>query len=117
MTEADKSAFELAIQMMRTCGEPIWAGSIDKMLAGRGLEEAGRYASHCMQFTTLQGRPWLMLPCDLAGEDPDKVLSEPDEHGRHAAARLLQRMRNAGVSDWHPDPMAALREAEKKPAA
>jgi hypothetical protein len=37
-------------------------------------------------------------------------------HGWRAAALLLQRMLDAGVSRWHPDPLAAIAEAERQTA-
>jgi hypothetical protein len=122
MTDArDVAAWELAIKMLRDSGEAVWVNGVDRALEERGLEEAGRWAAAQMQFVTLRSRPWLALPCDLVtygDADLDAILAaDNDESGKRTAAVLLKRMRDAGVSDWHPDPMAALAKAAKKSGA
>ena len=54
--------------------------------------------------------PWQPAPCNIAS-----ALDESDpQRSYRAAALLLQRMLAAGVSRWHPNPLAALAEAEAK---
>lgn len=48
--------------------------------------------------------PWQEPPC-CAG---------PAKHCDPDARKLLEQMLAAGVSRWHPDPMAALAEAKEK---
>jgi hypothetical protein len=110
----DIDAWERAIQMMRDSREAAWANNVDRMLKDHGLEETGKWAAHNAQFVSLRSAPWLTLPSDLHLYDLDAVLAAgDDERGEYSAAVLLKRMRNAGVSDWDPNPLAALREAEK----
>lgn len=46
------------------------------------------------------------------------ALAEPDEQrGYRKAALLLQRLLAAGVSRWHPNPVAACEAAEKRQPA
>jgi hypothetical protein len=116
----DEQAWQLAIEMLRVLGEPIEVNAVRRMLEDDGLEAAGRYAAHAMQFRTLRSKPWLALPCDLNDAAVEQILAAGDSadgHGRYAAAVLARRLRHAGVSRWHPDPMTALREAERDTAA
>jgi hypothetical protein len=48
-------------------------------------------------------------PCHV--NDPDNPVRE-----ERKAARLQQRMLRAGVSKWHPDPLAAIAEAKQQSA-
>jgi len=72
-----------------------------------------------LQTKNLHLKPWQIRPMDI--DDPDN----PDEgrgparaqlDGRYEAAALLKRMLAAGVSRYHPDPMAAIEEAERERA-
>jgi hypothetical protein len=121
MTVTDEEAWSLAIEMMRHSGEAVWASNIDNMLQSHGLIEAGQYAAHAMQFRSLRSRPWLTLPCDLSDADVESILAAGDDGrdlcGEYAAAVLARRLLHYGISKWHPDPRAALRDAERKPAA
>jgi hypothetical protein len=112
----DIEAWTRAIEMARL-SDPARARQMDDMLKERHWEEVGRFAGYCMQGERLRLRPWATPPCALL-EDVGVVLSRGDDgaHGNYAAAVLLRRLRVAGLSDWEPDPLAALREAEK-PAA
>ena len=114
----DEEAWRLAIEMQRARG-PDRAKQIDGMLRERGFESAGKFASYSQQCDNLRLRPWATPPCHLL-EDVDVVLARGDDGmpgGDHVAALLLKKMRDAGISDRHPDPMAALAEAAKKSGA
>jgi hypothetical protein len=87
---------------------------IDAMLRdqSRSWEQVGAFCAYHCQTRALGLAPWQRPPCLI--EDPEAALRGPDDlSGRHNAARLLQRMIKAKVSRWHPDPMAALAEAER----
>jgi hypothetical protein len=62
------------------------------------------------QMASLQLCPWQFPPCWISpSEIPDLIAgSDPD---KRAAAILLRRMHDAGISQFHPDPMAALAAA------
>jgi hypothetical protein len=51
-------------------------------------------------------------------DDPDEELAAPSvrAHGRAQAARLLREMLDAGISRYHPDPVAALKAAKRRKA-
>jgi hypothetical protein len=116
----DVDAWTRAIAQARA-SDPRRDEQITAKLASDGFAETGRFAAYCMQGDTLRLRPWASPPCALL-EEPDVIIARGDTgmpRGDYAAAVLLKRMRNAGLSDWEPDPMTALREAEaaRKPAA
>jgi hypothetical protein len=118
----DIEAWEMAIAMMRQSGEAVWINNVDNLLQSRGLEETGKWAAANMQFVSLRSKPWLTLPCNLSDAGVERILAAGDNggdlRGEYAAAVLTRRMRNAGVSRWHPDPERALREAQRaKPNA
>jgi hypothetical protein len=112
----DEEAWTLALEMYRARG-PLDAGYIDVKLT-RGIKEAGKAASFSLQVENLRLPPWATAPCHLLG-DVDVVLARGDDgtRGDYNAAVLLKRMQRYGISRWHPDPVAALREAEKRDAA
>jgi hypothetical protein len=56
--------------------------------------------------------PWEVAPCDLTDDD----LARDHRRGGHFALALLERMKRCGVSRWHPDPVAACEEAERRAA-
>ena len=113
----DQQAWTLAIEMLRQSGEAVWVNDVDRMLEQEGFEATGKYAAHCIQFRTLKSRPWLMLPCDLVTNDIDAIVAagpDPkDIHGWYAAAVLVRRMREAGISIFCPDPERALAAAKR----
>jgi hypothetical protein len=87
----------------------------DMLAAGRSWQEVAEFASYSLQFQTLRLKPWETPPCD-ADDTPDAAVH--DRFGyftEPTAVALLKRMKAAGVSRFHPDPMRAL--AEAAPAA
>ena len=117
-TAIDRAAMTLAIGRARAESADS-RERIEEILAREGFAEAGETAAYWAQDTALRLRPWQTPPCwvhDIegelaAGDDGDDV------HGRKRAARLLRRMRDLGISRWHPDPVAAIAEAEAAAAA
>jgi hypothetical protein len=115
MNARDRAAMRRAIETVRN-EDAGRRNQIDDMLRTRAFEEVGCFASYHCQTRALGLAPWQRPPCLI--EDPQAGLRGPDDlSGRHNAARLLRRMLKAKVSRFHPDPMAALAQAEKKPAA
>jgi hypothetical protein len=110
MNKRDYAALELALE--HTLAETD-AGRVEQvrdMLAdpSRTRLEVLKFCSFHRQMATLKLRPWDAPPC-CAERASD------DDGG--AAMRLLERMRKARVSKWHPDPLAAIEVAEKAAGA
>ena len=98
----DQAALALALEQMRRA-EPERREQVGDKLQSEGWRAAAEFAASVRQSETLRLRPWQSPPCDVA-EDA----TSPREV---APAELLRRMLAAGVSRWHPDPLAALAKA------
>jgi hypothetical protein len=94
---SDVEAWTLAIEMARA-SDPRHREQIDSMLAERGFEETGKFASYGCQFRTLQARPWATVPCSLL-ENVDVVLARGDDGmpgNDYTAAVLLKKCASPG---------------------
>ena len=100
MTEADRAALELAMEYARR--DPERALQLDKKLKGeRGIlpqswQAVAEFAAYCAQTVSLHLKPWEAPPCLSDGE------------GNAPEDKLCRKMLEAGISRFHPDPMAAL---------
>jgi hypothetical protein len=104
----DREAMMLA--MLRCCEESAQREKqIKTMAASRPWQRVGAFASFVCQCNALDLGPHEGPPCHV--NDPDN----PQEKEQQAA-KLLRRMLKAGVSKWHPDPMAALAERSGRDA-
>jgi hypothetical protein len=114
MNPTDRTALERALVACRA-ESPARAKQIDSMLADRPWEDVAQFASSCAQGRALDLMPWQSPPCH-AGL---RALSEPfgDPRGARESAELLQRLLDAGLSKYEPDPLQALAEAEQRRAA
>jgi hypothetical protein len=104
MTPRDRDALQLAIDRIRAAGGNR-AQQVAEMLAERPWKEVAEFASYYEQMRTLRLRPWEWPPCWVTVDD--------DEHPE--ASKLLREMRAAGVSKYHPDPVAAVKKANAAP--
>ena len=112
MTQKDKAALKLAMEHARR--EAGRGEQLDSMLNGTRLQEGkgwacppepwervAQFAASCVQSRSLRLKPWESPPC------------QADVDGGGHDAELLRKMLAAGVSTWHPDPIAALEEAAR----
>jgi hypothetical protein len=104
LTDADEAAIALAIEMERAVNPK----EIAEMLCTRTLEEVGRFAVGRCQDRNLNLKPWECPPYQTrdVGETSDDWGCRPNE------VALLNRMRRAGVSKFHPNPLAVIEAAE-----
>jgi hypothetical protein len=104
MDEIDKEALTRALEL--TKAEPERAEQIESMLKDHSWEEVAQFAARHQQCKNLRLKPGEISPChgavNLAAPGTDADESFP------AANRLLQRLLDAGLSQWEPDPEAAL---------
>lgn len=91
------------------------AKQIDGMLIDRPWERVARFAAYSVQIDSLGLMPWQKPPCKT---NLDSALREPfgEAHGRREAGEMLQRLLNAGLSRFEPNPIAALERAEQRQA-
>lgn len=111
MDAIDRDALTRCLAAARAEG-PGRAKQIDSMLADRPWERVGIFACSCAQSRSLDLLPWQLPPFRASLRDLDKPFG--DASGRRESAELLQRLHDAGVSIFEPDPIAALERAEKK---
>jgi hypothetical protein len=104
MDEIDKEALTRALEL--TKAEPERAERLESMLKDRSWEEVAQFAAQHQQCKNLGLKPGETPPCHGAVN-----LSAPGtaaDESFPAANRLLQRLLDAGLSQWEPDPEAAL---------
>jgi hypothetical protein len=76
------------------------AEQLNSMLKERPWIEVASFASYCVQGDVLRLKPWESPPCCSSGDE--------------AAQKLLQKMLKAGVSEFGPNPLAALAAVAKR---
>ena len=104
LTDADEAAIALAIEMERAVNPK----EIASMLCDRTWKEVGTFAVGRCQDRNLNLKSWECPPYQTRLVDPS------DDWGyRPGEVALLKRMLRAGVSRFHPDPMAAIEAAEQ----
>jgi hypothetical protein len=71
------------------------------MLKERSWQEVAEFAAFGQQIDNMRLRPWETPPCLVCDGNEPRV-------GEEIAAKVLRNMLKAGISRWHPDPIAAL---------
>jgi len=106
----DREALERCIEIMRASKEPSDRKQIERMLEAGGWQKAADSAAYHCQMNALRLRPWQSPPCWIDSRDIKSIIARGDDGvaGDFAAARLLQRMLEAGLSQYEPDPISAL---------
>lgn len=108
----DRDAFERAIAMMRANGGPD-ALQIENKLRNEPWEQVARFAAYSCQCDNLHLLPHQSPPCWI--DDMEATLAAGDDGilGKYAAATLLKRMLDAGLSIYEPDPIDALERTKR----
>jgi hypothetical protein len=113
MTERDRAALELALSA--ALKNPTTAHQFTiKLESGESRLSVARFASYSLQIDELELDPHQLPPCSI---DPNQIAAIL-RHGNtinntfYDAAMLAKMMLKAGVSRFHPYPVAALKEAE-----
>ena len=115
MQKIDRDALKLAMAMARQ--DPMRARQLDDKLKNEPWEEVAQFAAYSCQFRTLKLQPWETPPCDADDTSGAEAIDRYGYFTEPTAVALLKRMKRAGVSRFHPDPMRALAEAEAEAAA
>jgi hypothetical protein len=105
MRKHDRAALELALEQTLAEKDQSRVEQVRAMLQRRTRLAVSQFCSFHRQIEALKLKPWEVPPC-LGHLDNG---SGRDEQ----AWRLLKRMQKAGVSRWHPSPIAACEAAEK----
>ena len=113
LTDVDWDALTLAIETTRR-ESPARRRQIDDFMSSRSWFDVATFCAACAQERALRLPPWQPPPCDIGNIAAALDRVRHPQRGYRAAALLLQRMLDAGVSRWHPDPVAACEAAEAK---
>jgi hypothetical protein len=108
LSDVDRQALELALEFGRK--DPRRREQLDLMLQRQSWIEVAQFASYGQQCRSLNLRPWQSPPAWAELGDQDDAAGPI--FGRRAAAELLARMLALRISRWHPDPIAAIEQAE-----
>jgi len=111
LTEADRVAMQTALDWVLKYDAPDCQEQIKHKLKEDGWYDAASFAAYHLQCARLRRqlgmRPWDSPPCHLI-DDPGNVV------GNGTCAELAFRMDALGISLWHPDPIQAVADAEKR---
>jgi hypothetical protein len=99
--DRDQEALQLAIERCRA-EDAERDRQIVRMLGERPWRRVAEFAAYSCQMVNLKLQPWDFPPCWV----------EPDDYRHRQAAKLLREMLEAGVSKYHPDPLAAIEAAK-----
>jgi hypothetical protein len=116
ISEVDQDALERALAIMLRHRE-LGRDFTRRLDEGREpWADIARHAALSCQIASMGIKPWQKVPNEVEINQTDPP---GDEHHRTRHASLtLERLLNAGLSRWEPDPAAAITAAEtKKPAA
>ena len=76
-------------------------------------EEAAKFAASLCQTSTMGLKTHQLPPADIDVDEIDAILDAGRGHPFYAAAQFLERMVQNKISQFEPDPVAALRRAER----
>jgi hypothetical protein len=117
LSPLDRDALTRAIEIVRSRGAPAARQQIENFLQEQPWPEVAKFAAYGCQRRALRLKLWQPVPYYI--NDIEATLEAGDDgiRGQYQAARLLQRMLDAGLSRYEPDPVAALEAAASRRTA
>jgi hypothetical protein len=115
ISKVDRDAFERAIAIMLKHRELSrdFKRRLDEQR--EPWADIARHAAVSCQIQAMGLKPWQVAPCEA---EINQIDPPGDEHHRTRHASLtLERLLNAELSRWEPDPPAALARIERESAA
>jgi hypothetical protein len=113
--QIDSDALTRAVEMARL-ESPARSQQIDDKLAEEPWRQVAEFCAYSCQIDRLRLRPWQSPPCWIADLVGTINAGNDGVGGDYAAAKLLQRLLDAGLSRYEPDPLGALERAKGLPA-
>jgi hypothetical protein len=110
----EQDALTRALEMERAKGG-VAQPRIERMLETESWWDAATFAAYSCQIDSLHVQPWQPVPCQIGDADAVIAAGNDGTMGHYAAAKLLQRLLRAGLSEYEPDPIAALERANVLP--
>jgi len=113
----DQDALARSIEIRRASG-PDKREQIEDMLATRTWIDAAEFAAYSCQVDALHLKPWQSPPCWIDDIEATLAAGNDGNLGDYAAATLSRRMLDWNLSQFEPDPIAAIKRAQehKSPA-
>lgn len=125
LSEADVAALQLALDLT-LADDPPDPGRVEQvqsMLEDRSWCEVSKFCAYHQQMARLNAFPWSNVPCWILDDtEANAILAKGpilsatgnrEDIGDRKYARLLKRMLRWGVSPYHPDPITAVKEAQR----
>jgi hypothetical protein len=108
LSALDHDALTRAVEIMRASKNPNVREQIEAKLADEPWRDVAEFAAYSCQCDALRLRPWQSPPAWI---DPVASINGGNDGvlGDYAAAKLLRRMLDLGVSKFEPDPLGALK--------
>jgi hypothetical protein len=113
LSATDYDALTRAIETCRR-KDPATREQIEHKLATELWRGAAEFAAYSCQCDALHLQPWQSPPVWIDDLVADIQAGNDGVGGQYAAAVLLRRLLDAGLSRYEPDPIAALK-AKKRP--
>jgi len=112
----DRAALELAIKLTLEEKDQGRVAQVKSMLADlqRPWSETACFCAYHRQARVLDLHPWEEPPCHIYPDDEEYMAIRGPRHVTAEAVTLLKRMLDAGISRYHPDPLAALEAAKRR---
>jgi hypothetical protein len=107
----DKEAMVRAIEITLASTQPGRREQVQRKLAREPWIDVAIFCAYAAQNAALDLKPWQPPPCQVRDLVARIQAGDDGIFGRFAAAKLLQRLLDAGLSRYEPDPLAALERA------
>jgi hypothetical protein len=109
LDDEDLDAVDLdALQRAMAMAMEDRADQLTSMLQERPWAEVAEFASYHCQMKTLRLPPWEAPPCHGYWLQGDEIKRDPE------GGDLCDRLLDAGLSKYEPDPKAALAKAKRR---
>jgi hypothetical protein len=110
MEPHDRAAMQAAIETLLRL-EPTWNETVAGMLQMQPFDQVGAFAAGVCQVKNLRLKAWECPPCDS--------VTEPSNHygARASEVLLLRKLLALGLSRFEPDPLMAIKHAERERVA
>jgi hypothetical protein len=106
ISQLDRDALERAMVRLKRVDRDNYRDCQDRLEEGEDFDSVAYRAAGWCQYHALGLMPWQTAPCRIL---PDGERRSVDEGGR----LLLQRLLDAGLSRFEPDPLRALAEKQR----
>ena len=116
LSSADLVALRKALAIMRAAADPCDRQLAETSNPNERWDEVAASCAIVLQERNLGLRPWEIAPGSVHSIEASLEAPENDHRGHRRAARMLQRLLALGLSQWEPDPVRGVSDAEQAAA-